>query len=214
MTFAAAVVACAIWLGVLLVKPVALQIAMMRTYPKSVSAAPAVAAPAVEQSNPAPSPDASHQDETVDLPQQQPVSKPVADPQVPSGSLQVFENGKEVFRMPPAPTQVSPKAVGPSAGPEKAAALPSLQTNGILLHRVEPEYPAEAREQRVQGLVVLEVHVGTDGVVQDVQALSGPPLLVKASTDAVKQWRFKPHLSNGHAVEMQSTVSLNFRLPD
>ena len=96
----------------------------------------------------------------------------------------------------------------------EAAELASMKTDGVLLHRVEPEYPEQAREQKIQGVVVLEVRVGADGAVQDVQAVSGPPLLIKASADAVKQWRFKPHTSNGHLVEMQSRVTLNFRLPE
>jgi len=221
-TFAAAVVACAIWLGVLLGRPFGLQKVMMRTYPKAVSAAPA-SAPVT----PAPRPDASHQDEGLNSSAQKPITNPTTETPVLPGSLQVFENGKEVFRMPAVePSSMGQGSMGQrsvgqgsatqraSIVPEKASELASLKTDGILLYRVEPEYPEQAREQKIQGVVVLEVHVGADGAVQDVQAVSGPPLLIKASTDAVKQWRFKPHTNNGRPVEMQSRVSLNFRLPE
>lgn len=216
-TFAAAVVACAIWLGVLLGRPFGLQKVMMRTYPKAVSAAPA-GAPV----NPSPSPDASHQDEGLNSSVQVPVTSPTTETPVQPGSLQVFENGKEVFRMPAAQRKVEPSSsVGQGSAtqrasvvPEKASELASLKTDGILLYRVEPEYPEQAREQKIQGVVVLDVHVSADGAVQDVQAVSGPPLLIAASTDAVKRWRFKPRTNNGRPVEMQSRVSLNFRLPE
>jgi len=215
-TFAAAVVACAIWLGVLLGRPFGLQKAMMRTYPKNVSAAQA--SPPVAR---APSLDASHQDEGLNSSAQVPLTNATAETPVLPGSLQVFENGKEVFRMPAAQSKVAPSSMGQGSAtqrasivPEKASELALLKSDGILLYRVEPEYPEQAREQKIQGVVVLEVHVGADGAVQDVQAVSGPPLLIKASTDAVKRWRFKPHTNNGRPVEMQSRVSLNFRLPE
>ena len=218
-TFAASVVACAIWLGVLLGRPFGLQKVMMRTYPKApkaVSAAPASAPVA-----PAPSPDASHRNEGLKSSAQVSITNPTTETPVLPGSLQVFENGKEVFRMPAARRKVAPSSMGQGSAtqrasivPEKASELASLKTDGILLYRVEPEYPEQAREQKIQGVVVLEVHVGADGAVQDVQAVSGPPLLIKASTDAVKRWRFKPHANNGRPVEMQSRVSLNFRLPE
>lgn len=82
-----------------------------------------------------------------------------------------------------------------------------------LVRRVEPDYPEEARQQKIQGPVVLEVHIAADGTVQDVQVVSGPAPLAVASTEAVKRWRFKPKTVNGRAVEMETRVTLNFRLP-
>lgn len=138
---------------------------------------------------------------------------------VPPGSLQVYENGREVFRMPPdgkrggAAERGSGMARASSVEPEKIARLSPAAAGGSLLHRVEPKYPEEARQQKIQGAVVLEVHIGADGAVQDVQVVSGPAQLAHASSDAVKQWRFKPRTVGGHATEMQTRVTLNFRLP-
>jgi protein TonB len=84
---------------------------------------------------------------------------------------------------------------------------------GSLLQRVEPEYPEEARQQRIQGAVVLEVRIGRDGAIEEVKLVSGQPLLAKAAIAAVKQWRFKPRLENGQPVGMQTRVTLNFRIP-
>jgi TonB family protein len=147
----------------------------------------------------------------------------------PSGSLLVYENGKEVFRMPPAAEgEVAKTSHGSPSVPrgvpgsvQRASALepagivelPPDAANGSLLHRVEPEYPEEARQQRIQGAVVLEVRIGRDGAIQDVKLVSGQPLLADAAIAAVKQWRFKPRVLKGQPVEMQTTVTLNFRMP-
>ncbi len=147
---------------------------------------------------------------------------------VPPGGLLIYENGKEVFRMPPVQHQEAAASdqpdgmqrassverdVEPAGEPEKVVEISPAAAEGSLLHRVEPEYPEAALQQKIQGTVVLEVHIGTDGTVQDVQVVSGPPQLAEASSAAVKQWRFKPRTANGRRVEMQTSVTLNFRLP-
>jgi TonB family protein len=144
----------------------------------------------------------------------------------PAGSLLVYENGKEVFRMLPAAegatAKTSRNAPADAAGtvqrvstlePAGIVELPPDAANGSLLHRVEPEYPEEARQQRIQGAVVLEVRIGRDGAIQDVRLVSGQPLLADAAIAAVKQWRFKPRVLKGQPVEMQTRVTLNFRMP-
>jgi len=129
--------------------------------------------------------------------------KPNVSGGVPPGGLLVSENGKEVFRLMPSSSGSLGKVVelSPSAAEDS------------LISRVEPEYPDEARQQNIQGAVVLQVHITADGRVQDMQLVSGPPQLVQASVDAVKQWRFKPRLVQGRPAEMQTQVTLNFRLP-
>ena len=136
---------------------------------------------------------------------------------VPPGSLQVFENGKEIFRMPPAKNQAEPNSAdevqrASSAEPETGDQL-SAVPEGSLVRRVEPEYPANALQQRIEGTVVLDVKIGEDGAVQEVKSLSGPPELAGAAMTAVKQWRFKPRRVNGQPAPMQTRVTLNFRLP-
>jgi len=60
--------------------------------------------------------------------------------------------------------------------------------------------------------VVLDIHIGQDGTVQDAKLVSGEPLLVDAAMAAVKQWRFQPQLVDGTPAEMQTRITLNFRL--
>lgn len=140
-------------------------------------------------------------------------------PVIPAGGLRVYDNGKEVFRLPPveSPEIATDSDAGmqraASVEPDQVVAISPAAAEGSLLRRVEPVYPDDARQQGIQGAVVLEVHIGVDGTVQDVQVVSGPDQLMAASTDAVKQWRFKPRTVKGRSVEMQTTVTLNFRLP-
>jgi protein TonB len=55
--------------------------------------------------------------------------------------------------------------------------------------------------------------MAADGSVQDVQVVRGEPLLAQAASDAVKQWRFRPREVNGRPAEMQTRVTLNFKIP-
>lgn len=81
-----------------------------------------------------------------------------------------------------------------------------------LIHRVDPQYPAEARANGVSGTVLLHVIIARDGSVKDVQVVSGSPSLTAAASDAVKLWMYKPTLLNGEPVEVDTTVTVNFVL--
>jgi TonB family protein len=74
-------------------------------------------------------------------------------------------------------------------------------------------HPEPARQQHVQGPVELKVLVGTDGLVRSLTTISGDPLLVSAATDAVRQWKYKPYFLNGEPVEVETQVTVNFKLP-
>lgn len=82
----------------------------------------------------------------------------------------------------------------------------------LLVKRVDPDYPKDLRKQRVQGMVVLNVRISTDGDVVDVKLVSGHPALAQLAIDAVKQWKYKPYLLNGQAVEVETQVVVNFTL--
>jgi protein TonB len=83
---------------------------------------------------------------------------------------------------------------------------------GNLIYRVQPEYPALARQVRIQGLVVLRAIISRDGTIENLQALSGHPLLVPAALNAVRQWRYRPYVLNGEPVEVETEVKVNFIL--
>jgi TonB family protein len=125
----------------------------------------------------------------------------------PVGGLVVYDKGKVIFQT-PQNSQVSPKDAT-----SQPITVPSGIADQYLVQRVEPEYPEPAREQHIQGPVVLEALVGVDGAVEKLSTISGDSQLAAAATDAVRQWRFKPFLRNGSAEEFQTQITVSFRLP-
>jgi protein TonB len=87
----------------------------------------------------------------------------------------------------------------------------SLQL-GQLISRVEPVYPEDAERQRIEGAVKLHVIIDRDGNIQNIDQMTGPPLLEAAAANAVRQWRYKPTSLGGQPVEAGLDVTVVFRL--
>jgi len=85
-------------------------------------------------------------------------------------------------------------------------------TKGLLVHRVEPTYPPLARSARVQGEVILSAIISASGEIENLQLVSGHPMLVPAALTAVRQWRYKPYLLNGQPTEVETTITVIFTL--
>jgi protein TonB len=85
-------------------------------------------------------------------------------------------------------------------------------TSGLLIHKVEPVYPVLAKSARIQGDVVLKAVIDKEGNIQDLQLVSGHPMLVPAAIVAVKEWHYRPYLLNGQPVEVETTVTVIFTL--
>jgi protein TonB len=83
---------------------------------------------------------------------------------------------------------------------------------GHLLSRVEPVYPEDAKQQGIQGTVKLHAIIGRHGSVESLQSVNGPPLLVAAAMNAVRQWRFSETLLAGQSVETEEDIDVVFRL--
>ena len=76
----------------------------------------------------------------------------------------------------------------------------------------QSSYPLLAQHMNVQGSVVLQALIGADGVIQNIHVLSGPAILSSAAQQAVREWRFKPVVQNGQAVETKATITVNFTI--
>ena len=147
-----------------------------------------------------------------------PVPPNAISPEAPSDSLVVYEDGKVIFQLKPL------ENVGPSS-PESGETIPDQvevlnepsatqgKAEARLLQGVEPEYPEAAKQQHIQGLVILEVNVGKDGGVQELTVISGNSMLAIAASDAVRKWRFRPLLQNGRAVQFLTRIKVDFVLP-
>jgi protein TonB len=108
----------------------------------------------------------------------------------------------------------STAALPPPASAAPVVRQPPLShaMEAFLVHRVQPEYPPLARAVRVQGVVVLQAIIARDGTVANLRVLSGHPMLVRAAVAAVQQWRYRPYLLNGEAVEVETQITVNFVL--
>jgi protein TonB len=81
----------------------------------------------------------------------------------------------------------------------------------LVTHRVDPDYPAAARPDKLQGVIVLDVIVGRDGRVLEVHALNGPEILAQSATEALRWWRFEPYRVNGEPLVAETTVAVEFQ---
>jgi TonB family protein len=81
-----------------------------------------------------------------------------------------------------------------------------------IVTKIDPVYPEAARTAGTQGLVVLDAVIAPDGSVTSLRPVSGPDLLVRSATDAVQSWKFEPFLSSGKAIEVETTIAVDFQL--
>jgi TonB family protein len=86
-------------------------------------------------------------------------------------------------------------------------------TGGVLLHKVQPIYPAEARRMHVQGSVVIDATVTAQGQVDELKLVSGDPLLAQAAMDAVHRWRYTPYSLNGQPIAKETRITISFIAP-
>ena len=86
-------------------------------------------------------------------------------------------------------------------------------TPPVLLEKIEPKYPADAKSEKIQGSVKIQAVIDAAGKVAEATASESPdPRLSQAAVDAVKQWKFKPAQVAGKAVKAKTTITVNFRL--
>jgi len=116
-----------------------------------------------------------------------------------------------------APDEVEIRIEAPGANLSMSSGGPRISVGGQvqeanLISKVMPAYPPLARTTRIQGHVILDVAIGTDGSVIEMKLVSGHPLLAPAAMDAVRQWKYKPTMLNGAPVEVQTSVDVNFTL--
>jgi TonB family protein len=95
--------------------------------------------------------------------------------------------------------------------PQAQVQVPAEEMEKLVRHRVDPDYPAAARPQKLQGVIVLDVVVDSDGSVAGVRALGGPPVLAQAAVDALRWWRFEPYRVDGKPVVAETTVAVEFK---
>lgn len=137
--------------------------------------------------------------------------------------VEVLRSGgrRQTLRTRPAGISIDlSKDVNDAPAPSQAAAPPpvgdqvrmSPATVAAVANPVDPVYPPLAEQMNVQGSVVLQLHVGKDGNIQDLQVVSGPDILADAAREAVRQWHFKPYMRGGNPVETEAQVTVKFSI--
>jgi len=142
-------------------------------------------------------------------------------PAAPAGRASQKASSALLLQLPETPVSASASVAITSrrsvqVAPEIAALAMQQGQNvqiGQLLHHVEPFYPLDAKRQGLEGKVELRVTVGRDGRIRTVQVSSGPPQLAEAAANAIREWRYKPTLLNGHPIDSEVDFKLTFRLP-
>jgi protein TonB len=180
--------------------------------PKDPASDPDTSQPATPDATPPTAPPASAPDTQTVVQPPQSAPEPVR-PQ-PSTS---------VPQVPPSPSEgrtgvIIPDSLkaSPSTSPASSlepSSIPEETSLGLLIHKVEPDYPQQALAQHLEGPVVLQAWIARDGTVRDLKLVKGYFALGRAAFDAVKQWRFKPYSPNGKAIDFQTVVTVNFRYP-
>jgi protein TonB len=134
------------------------------------------------------------------------VSVPDMPGEYPQGAIQVIGPSRtSLFVEPPHVAQ-----------PAQPAKQPVKFSEGLieaqLISRIEPQYPTLARLTKTEGTVRLHAIISRDGRITSLDVISGHPLLVQAALDAVRQWRYRPTMLNGEPVEVETSITVIFRM--
>jgi protein TonB len=144
---------------------------------------------------------------------------------VKGGKVPAVESKPATTPDAPAPSMIgmgAPAAATlPNLGTTETGIKPVLQTmsvsqgvsQGLLYKKVAPSYPQNALRMHIEGMVELLATISKEGNITHIKVLSGDPQLARAASDAVKQWKYKPYLLNGEPLEIQTQVTVNFKLP-
>lgn len=98
-----------------------------------------------------------------------------------------------------------------AAAEKPQAQVPAEVMQKLLIHRVEPVYPPEARQARLEGTIALDIVIAHDGSVISMHALNGPDVLARAAMDALRWWKFEPYRVNGEPTAVETTVAVEFK---
>jgi len=139
-------------------------------------------------------------------------------PAVDAPSLPVVDLGRTDSSVPAGINTAAPAGPHVTAGqpaataPTKPKPVSSGVLAGNLIAPIRPEYPQMARITHTEGTVIVDAIISRGGAIESAHVLSGPPLLQAAALAAVRQARYRPFLLNGQPTEVQTTITINFRM--
>ena len=111
----------------------------------------------------------------------------------------------------PSPT-ASPSPNGPPGPGTKRVRISSGVAEGLIRHKVDPVYPQKARENHITGDVLLKAVIDRQGNITNIELVRGDPILAESAIKAVKQWKYRPYILNGEAIEAETTVKIQYHM--
>ncbi len=108
---------------------------------------------------------------------------------------------------------VNTNAMNAQKAPQQTLKISQGVSQGLIVKRVQPVYPAQARQMRLEGKVELQATISPSGSISNIKQISGEAVLGRAAADAVRQWKYKPYYLNGEPVEVETQVTVIFKLP-
>jgi TonB family protein len=108
---------------------------------------------------------------------------------------------------------VNTNAINAQRAPQQTLRISQGVSQGLVLKRVQPVYTAQARQMHLEGKVELQANISKTGTITGVKQLSGDAILGRSAIEAVQQWKYKPYFLNGEPVEIQTQITVNFKLP-
>ena len=139
-------------------------------------------------------------------------------PAIDAPALPVMDLGIATASLPPGINSAAPAGPHVTVGPPAAAAStkPLSVSQGVsagnLLAPIRPEYPQIARITHTEGIVVIDAIISRSGTIESARVISGSPMFQRAALDAVYQARYRPFLLNGQPTEVQTTITIKFRM--
>jgi len=139
------------------------------------------------------------------------VSQPIiseAPTEAAPGALEIAQNSDDnaISGLVNVPTSV------PHAAPQTLKVSQGV-SQGLLVKKVAPVYPQQALQMKIQGAVQIMATISKDGNITNQKLLSGDPILARAAMDAVKQWKYQPYYLDSQPVDIQTEITVNFKLP-
>jgi protein TonB len=108
---------------------------------------------------------------------------------------------------------VNTNAINAQKAPQQKLRISQGVSQGLIVKKVQPVYPPQARQMHLEGTVELQANIAESGSISSVKQLSGDRVLGRAAMDAVRQWKYKPYYLNGQPVEVETQITVNFKLP-
>ncbi len=112
----------------------------------------------------------------------------------------------------PALVVLAALAVAQDSPSPKHLRVSSGVADSLKIHDAKPHYPREAQEKGIQGDVLLQATIDTNGNLTNIKVVQGDPVLVKASIDAVKKWKYRPYILKGEPVDVDTMIKIQFHL--